>query len=329
MVDMQFDEKRVADLSISVVIPTYNRAHLVTRAVESVLNQTKPPTEIIVVDDGSQDDTPARLAAFAPQVKYIHQQNQGAPVARDTGVKAASSPWVAFLDSDDYWERSYLQQMARAMVATSERAHLYFADTSVPPSYQADSFWAYRGFAIEGEYEFCEDGTDWVMMPGQPMHLIASIINRDAYFACGGFYTPLRYRDDTHLFFKLGLGGPVCAVASVQTAFTQDEDPENRLTPVMARRSVRGYVYQIMMLEDLLARNLAPAVRQKLQQRLAKGHYGLARLYVRQRQWQTAVSHLWKSWQIDPKVSRQQLWHKFKRPNALNAENILLEASNY
>ncbi len=307
---MQFDEQQVANLGISVVIPTYNRAHLVTRAVESVLNQTKPPAEIIVVDDGSQDDTRQQLAVFKKQVRYIHQPNQGAPVARDTGVKAASANWVAFLDSDDFWERPYLQQMTQAMVATSERAHFYFANVRVPPSYNADSFWTYRSFSIDGEYEFREDATEWVMMPGQPMHLIASIISREAYFACGGFWAPLRYRDDTHLFLKLGLGSPVCAVAGIGAAFTQDEDPANRLTPTMARRSVQGHIFQIMMLEELLARNITPAVRRRLQRRLAKGHYSLGRLYLRRREWKTAVSHLWHSWQIDPKVSQQQIFRK-------------------
>ncbi len=311
MVSMQFDEKQVTDLNISVVIPTYNRAHLVTRAVKSVLNQTKPPAEIIVVDDGSQDDTREQLGPFETQIRYIHQPNQGAAVARDNGVKGASSNWVAFLDSDDYWERPYLQHMAQAMVATSERAQFYFADASVTPSYGADSFWAYRDFTIEGEYEFREDATEWVMMPGQPMHLITSIISREAYFACGGFWAPLRYRDDTHLYFKLGLSGPACAVAFVGAAFTEDEASENRLTPAMARKSIQGYVYQIMMLEDLLARNITPSVRRRLQQRLAKGHYSLARLYLGKGEWKTAVSHLWCSWQIEPKVSQQQIFRKF------------------
>ena len=316
MVNMQVYEKQVADLDISVVIPTYNRAHLITRAVESVLNQTKPPAELIVVDDGSEDDTQGQLKPFVTQIRYIYQPNQGAPVARDNGVKVASSNWVAFLDSDDYWERPYLQQMAQVMVATSHRAHFYFGDVRVPPEYGANSFWAYRGFAIEGEYEMREDATEWVMMPGQPMHLIASIISREAYFACGGFWQPLRYRDDTHLFLKLGLGGPVCAVANIGAAFTQDEDPENRLTPTMAQRSVRGHIYQVMMLEELLARKLAPAVHQRLQWRLAKGHYSLARLYLRKGAWKTAVSHLWRSWQIDPKVSQQHIYRKLARSKA-------------
>ena len=326
---MDFNETLVAEPKISVIIPTYNRAHLVTRAVESVLRQTHLPAEIIVVDDGSQDDTQERLAAFAPQVRVIYQSNQGVAVARDTGIKAATSPWLAFLDSDDYWERPFLQRMIQAIQATGGQANLYFADAQVPPSYKASTFWEYRKFATEGAHTFCEDGTEWVMMPGQPMSIIVSLIRRDAYLACGGFWPELRNREDTHLFFKLGLGQPICAVACLGATISEDGVPQNRLTRTLAHDPIAGHHFQVKMLQDLLGQDLPIGVRSRLQQRLAKGHYGLARLYVRQRQWQTAVSHLWKSWQIDPKVSRQQLWHKFKRPNALNAENILLEASNY
>ena len=166
---MDFNETLVAEPKISVIIPTYNRAHLVTRAVESVLRQTHLPAEIIVVDDGSQDDTQERLAAFAPQVRVIYQSNQGVAVARDTGIKAATSPWLAFLDSDDYWERPFLQRMIQAIQATGGQANLYFADAQVPPSYKASTFWEYRKFATEGAHTFCEDGTEWVMMPGQPV----------------------------------------------------------------------------------------------------------------------------------------------------------------
>jgi glycosyltransferase involved in cell wall biosynthesis len=88
---------------VSVVIPTYNHAHLVTQAVESVLAQTLAPAEIIVVDDGSKDDTAQRLAKYGNHVRYIYQPNQGVSAARNNGVAAATCEFVAFLDSDDVW----------------------------------------------------------------------------------------------------------------------------------------------------------------------------------------------------------------------------------
>jgi glycosyltransferase involved in cell wall biosynthesis len=90
--------------AISVVIPTYNRASKVIRAVASVLYQTFTDYEIIVVDDGSRDGTSDRLAPLARHIRYLHHHsNLGVSAARNTGIKASRSPFIAFLDSDDYW----------------------------------------------------------------------------------------------------------------------------------------------------------------------------------------------------------------------------------
>src|SRR5271168_3299780 len=88
---------------ISVVVPTYNRADLLARAVESALAQTIPVREILIVDDGSTDDTERVAAGFAAPVRYIRQANGGVASARNTGIAAAAGEWVAFLDSDDEW----------------------------------------------------------------------------------------------------------------------------------------------------------------------------------------------------------------------------------
>lgn len=91
--------------TISVIIPTYNRAHLICDAIKSVLNQDAIDCslEIIVVDDGSTDDTRQVVSSFGGNVKYIFQNNQGPGVARNRGIDEASGDWIAFLDSDDIW----------------------------------------------------------------------------------------------------------------------------------------------------------------------------------------------------------------------------------
>ena len=88
---------------VSVIIPTYNRAKYVTHAIDSVLAQTYPNNEIIVVDDGSTDDTKEALAPYMDRIKYIYQENTGGAAARNTGIKAAKGELIAFLDSDDEW----------------------------------------------------------------------------------------------------------------------------------------------------------------------------------------------------------------------------------
>jgi len=90
--------------AVSVIIPTFNRAHKIARAIASVLYQTFADYEILVVDDGSEDATSRALAPFLPHIKCItHSRNLGVSAARNTGIRASHSPLVAFLDSDDYW----------------------------------------------------------------------------------------------------------------------------------------------------------------------------------------------------------------------------------
>jgi glycosyltransferase involved in cell wall biosynthesis/nucleoside phosphorylase len=92
-------------LPITVVIPVYNRAHCIAACVESVLSQTQPPEEVIVVDDGSKDDLESALKPFKEDIIIIKNKiNHGVSYSRNVGIQKAKNPWLAFLDSDDLWE---------------------------------------------------------------------------------------------------------------------------------------------------------------------------------------------------------------------------------
>ena len=100
--------------TVSVVIPTHNHAAFLRQAIDSALSQTLPPLEIIVVDDGSTDETPAILREYGSRIRPIRQPNAGVAAARNTGIGAATGDLIAFLDSDDVWEPSKLaRQVAR------------------------------------------------------------------------------------------------------------------------------------------------------------------------------------------------------------------------
>lgn len=98
--------------TVSVIIPTYDRADVLPKAIDSVLSQTHRDLELIVVDDGSTDDTAAVVEGYEDdRVQYVaHETNRGANVARNTGIDAASGEYVAFLDSDDRWAPSKLER---------------------------------------------------------------------------------------------------------------------------------------------------------------------------------------------------------------------------
>ncbi len=94
---------------VTAVIATYNYGRFVTQAVESVLAQTYGPIEVIVVDDGSNDDTREQLAPYTDRVRYIYQENQSVAAARNTGIRAAAGDLIAFLDADDVWHPQKLE----------------------------------------------------------------------------------------------------------------------------------------------------------------------------------------------------------------------------
>ncbi|MCO4782966.1 MAG: glycosyltransferase [Candidatus Cloacimonetes bacterium] len=105
---LHFEKQEVKKL-VSVVIPTYNRRDTLKRAIDSVLSQTYQNIEIIVIDDGSTDDTSQLLASYGDKIFAIHQKNQGVSHARNTGIAISSGEWIAFLDSDDMWLESKIQ----------------------------------------------------------------------------------------------------------------------------------------------------------------------------------------------------------------------------
>lgn len=88
---------------VSVIIPNYNYARFLRQAIDSVLGQTYPNVEVVVVDDGSQDNSAAVLASYGTQIKSLYQVNCGVAAARNRGAQASSGKYLAFLDADDYW----------------------------------------------------------------------------------------------------------------------------------------------------------------------------------------------------------------------------------
>ena len=102
-------------MNISVVIPSYNRIEFLKRSIDSVINQTKKPLEIIVVDDGSTDGTETVIKSDYDFVKFIKQKNKGVSAARNIGIKVSIGEWICFLDSDDEWKKDKLEKQINAM----------------------------------------------------------------------------------------------------------------------------------------------------------------------------------------------------------------------
>ena len=112
--------------NISVVIPTFNRRQTIGRSIDSVLNQTLFPSEIIVVDDGSTDGTCDYIQSNFPSIKLLHQPNKGVSAARNKGVRCADANWIALLDSDDEW---FPQKLEKQVMTLSQNPDIKFCHT--------------------------------------------------------------------------------------------------------------------------------------------------------------------------------------------------------
>lgn len=107
----------MSEFSIAIVIPTYNRSALIKRALESVHAQTLVPDEVIIVDDGSDDNTEEMIKTCYPGACYVYQTNQGVSKARNVGIELADSDWICLLDSDDSWHENKLEKQVAAITA--------------------------------------------------------------------------------------------------------------------------------------------------------------------------------------------------------------------
>lgn len=101
--------------TVSVIIPTYNREIFVEQAVISALSQSYHPLEILVIDDGSDDQTDKALKKYANKIRYIKQRNKGRSAARNKGIEMSDSKYIAFLDSDDCWDREYISKQVTSL----------------------------------------------------------------------------------------------------------------------------------------------------------------------------------------------------------------------
>jgi glycosyltransferase involved in cell wall biosynthesis len=179
----------------TIVVPTYNRAGLIAETLDALLAQTQPPQQIIVIDDGSTDDTPQALSAYAPSVKYIRIENSGELVARNTGLRAAETPLVAFCDSDDIWSPDCLQTLAAQWQTTPDLFACYanfrfLRDGALSNKTKFDSapknFW--NDFKQTGpDAGIFETTITERLLQFQPFFPSCMMVSREKFFRVGGW----------------------------------------------------------------------------------------------------------------------------------------------
>jgi len=193
-------------INISVIIPSFNRRELLERALNSVYQQTLSADEVIVIDDGSDDETRAFIQEFFPQVDYIYQENQGVSVARNTGINQAQGQWLAFLDSDDEW---LPEKLATQMQALKESQHLVC---------HTEEIWIRNGVRVNQKNKHQKTG-GWIFKQCLPLCAMSPssiIIQRDVFESVGLFNPDLPACEDYDLWLKIAARFPVTFVSEPQ-----------------------------------------------------------------------------------------------------------------
>lgn len=248
----------------SVIIPTYNRAATLGRAIESVLFQTYSAWEILVVDDGSTDDTPELIKSFST-VRYYNQENKGVSSARNKGAELATGDWLIFLDSDDELLSNALLEFSKSINQHSDSA------------------------VVLGGYFLNKNGSEQCVIPvhGKYIgHLSGSFVIKKSLFRNVGGYDPiLRFAENTELFFRINKLSILKAVMPFPVLkYNQTSTGGNN--NLFASSEAIEYILQKHP-------DLAPRVRRLYHQILGVNN-------IRFRDFSKARFHLWKAYLLNP-----------------------------
>ncbi|MEQ1619894.1 MAG: glycosyltransferase [Methylococcales bacterium] len=194
-------------MKISVVIPTYNRCELLQRALRSVFSQNRLPAEVIVVDDGSTDETVAMLNKVFPQVITVHQANGGVSRARNLGIQHASGDWLAFLDSDDEWLPGKLHQQLSALTDNLDHKICH-----------TEEQWIRNGIRVNPAKQYAKKG-GWIFSDCLALCAISpstAMIHRSVFDDIGTFDENLPACEDYDLWLRISAKYPVLLIEEPQ-----------------------------------------------------------------------------------------------------------------
>lgn len=214
--------KTHTDIYFSIVIPLYNKESSIIKTLQAVLNQTHYNFEVLVVNDGSTDNSVQQVKSIgSDKIRIIQQNNQGVCAARNKGIKEATYPYIAFLDADDYWEITYLQEHVKLIndfplaamwscgydeIVNGKRTYL----NHVLPE-------GFRGY-VENYFD--------IKRHSDLFHSSSVVIRKEAFDKAGYFDERIKYSEDLDMWYRIILNYPVVFYHHFLVSY--DQDSENR-----------------------------------------------------------------------------------------------------
>ncbi len=308
--------------AVSVIIPAYNAARFLPEALASVLAEATPDVEVLVVDDGSTDDTQALLARYASRVRSLRIANGGPGRARNAGLVATRGPLVAFLDADDRWLARSLARRRAALDAAPDAALVhglvrYVDAAGRPMAFDSLAYKAYRG----------QRRTGWVLRSlfwGNFMYTSTVLVRRAAIEAAGGFDERRDVIEDYDLWLRIAARWPITLVSDPVAIYRW------RVDGLGMGNLTRTYHGTIPALEAALARGglarTSPGRTWLRRRRLALLHADLAGDLLRRGETAAAAAALAKALRLQPIAPRRAaVWAVIQAgPEALAAARTVV-----
>lgn len=240
-------------IRFSVIIPLYNKADYILNAVESVLAQTFPFFELIIVNDGSTDDSLLRVQQIRDsRLKVIDQPNRGVSAARNKGVSMALSQYITFLDADDWWHADYLLEMSRLICAFPE-AKIYGCQYFWVKNGKIKGAINHESAGFMGYIDYCKAYTyAWWM----PLHSNSTVIRKAIYDEMGGFKTNLKFGEDFDLWIRIVLKYKVAYLNQPLAYYNQNVVAKDRALGEKCWKKEEHFLFNLTYLDHIERENI-------------------------------------------------------------------------
>lgn len=291
------------DTSVSIIIPTYNRAESLGDVIESIIWQTHAASEIIVVDDGSIDQTPQLIIAlrrkfpeWSYKLRYLFQDNQGKSAALNLGLRHAASEWIAFTDSDDVWLKDKLEVQFAALGQFPTCSACITDCVYSDGSNERKTSLSVAGTHLHGDTGILANAVSLAIKIGHGIMMQTLLARRRLIEEVGNFDPILRVSQDCDILFKLALATDICYVNSPLVILDRSAG-RDRLTVDFPSQNVQRLQLQRQMLINWskLVHITRPKVSAQVEKRLRTMEHAIANCYIDLRDWKNARQTLGKS----------------------------------
>jgi len=305
---------------VSVIIPTYNCAKYLPQAIESILNQTYKDYEIIIVDDGSTDNTKEIISVYQSKIKYIYQDNAGVSKARNTGIQNSTGMYIAFLDADDRWLPFKLELQIKCFEKLPN-VDLIFSDFSaikqnriIYKSYFYKAFNIFKEFKInldnifQNKFQICKNGQNLKVFWGNIFKTLflgnfilpsTVILKKKALSNVGYFNEKYRVAEETEFFLRFA---KYHNMAFIEYPLAQYRLPE--VTNLSGKKNTAILIKNALNIQfEILKKNpsFAKENKQLVQEAIAKTYYRLSYFYLSELQLNQARLNALKSIEYNSK----------------------------